>query len=368
VTPGVWLSHNETVKNHDLQAVAANFGVRGDEVAARPWRRGLIHESWTVDAPPERILLQRLNGTVFSDPCLMAENAAAAAVRVDGALRRVGDLDPRHRLVFLAGPEGRPWYRDELGDVWRASRWIERSRAPAPERSAELRQAAAALGRFPGLVAGGEGPEPVMVLPGFHDTRARIAALRESAGTDREGRMDECRLECERLLDLADLADRLTDRGLPTRCVHNDAKLDNVLVDETTGEALCVVDLDTVMPGLAAHDFGDLIRSAVSGRAEDEPDLETISVREEVFRDLAEGYLEGASSWITADERGALVDGAIVLTFEQAVRFLADFLDGDSYFRVDDPAHNLRRARAQHRLLEDLLAREADLVSMVARL
>jgi hypothetical protein len=368
VTPGFGLSHNETVRNDVLAAAAANFGVRGDVVSARPWGRGLIHESWTVDAPPGRILLQRLNRTVFPDPALMAENAASAAVRVDGALRRAGDLEPRHRLVFLAGPDGRPWYRDDRGDVWRASRWIEHSRMPDSSRPAELRRAAAALGRFPGLVAGGKGPEPAVVLPRFHDTRRRVAVLRESLETDRAGRLGECRVECKRLLDLADIAERLTATELPTRFVHNDAKLDNVLVDETAGEVLCVVDLDTVMPGLAAHDFGDLVRSAVSGRAEDETDLETITVREQVFRNLAAGYLEGASGWITDGEREVLVDGAIVLTYEQAVRFLADFLDGDAYFRVEEPAHNLRRARAQLHLLEELLIREADLVATVARL
>jgi hypothetical protein len=368
MTPSFGLSHNESVQNGDLPTVAASFGLCGDEVAVRAWGRGLIHESWTVDAPPDRVLLQRLNKKVFVDPTIMAENAAAAAVRVDRALRRVGDHEPRHRLEFLPGPDGRPWYRDRRNDVWRASRWIDRSRPPDPDRPAELRRAAAAIGRFPGLVAGGEGPAPVVVLPGFHDTRRRVAALRTAAEADPAGRLGACRIECERLLDLAVLADRLTAVELPRRFVHNDAKLDNVLVDQTTGEGLCVVDLDTVMPGLAAHDFGDLIRSAVSGRAEDEPDLETISVREHVFRDLAAGYLQGASGWITAAERASLVDGAIVLTFEQAARFLADFLDGDPYFRVEDSDHNLRRARAQLRLLEELLGHEADLVSMVARL
>ncbi len=145
------------------------------------------------------------------------------------------------------------------------------------------------------------------------------------------------------------------------RWVHNDAKLDNVLVDEETGEALCVVDLDTVMPGRAAHDFGDLVRSAVSGLPEDEADLGRIGVRDDVFRELAAGYVDGSSGWLTAHERSKLVDGAIVITYEQALRFLADFLDGDRYYPVEDKEHNLRRTRAQLRLLEALLRSEDNL-------
>jgi len=165
------------------------------------------------------------------------------------------------------------------------------------------------------------------------------------------------------LQGLDSLAGALADQ--PCRLVHNDAKLDNVLVDTASGEALCVVDLDTVMPGLAAHDVGDLVRSAVTGRPEDEPQLECITVRQDVFRELLTGYLAGAAGWITTTERAALVTGALVITWEQAVRFLADHLAGDRYYPVADPGHNLRRARAQRRLLEELLTRQDALRAII---
>ena len=127
-----------------------------------------------------------------------------------------------------------------------------------------------------------------------------------------------------------------------------------------------MIDLDTVMPGLAAHDFGDLVRSAVTGRPEDEPELDRIEVRPGVFEVLAAGYLEGARGWITPAERESLVDGAVAITFEQALRFLTDYLQGDVYFRIEDPEHNLRRARAQIRLLDRLLERGPDLRRIVS--
>jgi hypothetical protein len=347
-----------------VQQTAAAFGIDARKVSHRRCGMGLIHPSWIVESSEGACLLQRINARVFPDPVRVAENAAAAAKRVDQELARRGDSDPRHRLVFLTADD-RPWHRDDHGQVWRASVWVPGSRPPDPSRSHEVRSAARALGRFPGLVAGDHGGEDGLVLRGFHDTAARISVLRTVAEQDSVDRLKGCRAECERLLELAALADRLPDDDGRRRLVHNDAKLDNVLVDSDSGEALCVVDLDTVMPGLAAHDFGDLVRSAVSGRPEDEPDLERIAVQNAVFRDLAAGYLEGSAGWLSVAERSLLVDGAVVLTYEQAVRFLADYLDGDRYFLIDDEQHNLRRTLAQLRLLEDLLDREGELREVV---
>ena len=210
-------------------------------------------------------------------------------------------------------------------------------------------------------VAGGSGPEPTEVLSGFHDTQARLKHLYNRANTDTKNRLKTCRVEYDRLRALSPLAGRISRADLPVRFVHNDAKLDNVLVDINTSEILCVIDLDTTMPGLAVHDFGDLVRSAVTGRPEDETDLDRVVVRESTFHDLATGYLEGAAGWIDLSERSKLIDGAIVITFEQTLRFLEDYLAGDCYFPVDDDGHNLRRARAQLRLLEQLLVLEEDL-------
>lgn len=351
-----------------LDAATAAFGLDPSSAAPVPHGEGLVNATWRVDTAAGPRLLQRLNADTFPDPVGVADNAAAAAVRIDDALRRRGDEDPRHRLVFLAGPEGRPWWRDPVGGVWRCMVFVPGARPARAGVAAEVREAARALGRFPGLVAEGSGPEVTITLPGFHDTPARLAALVSAAAADAAGRLASCDAEYGRLVELGELAERLASMHLPVRPVHNDAKLDNVLVDVDSGEALCVVDLDTTMPGLVAHDFGDLVRSAVTGRPEDEPDLTRVVLREAAFGDLAAGYLEGARGWLTDAERERLVDGALVITYEQAVRFLADHLAGDVYYRVDAADHNLRRARAQLRLLEQLLAAEDDLRRLVGAL
>ncbi len=287
----------ELARREQPRRLAVAFGLEIDDAPAYPFGQGLIHTTWRVGTAQGPHLLQHLNDRVFARPTEVAENAAAAATRVDHALRDLGESDPRQRLRFLTGPGQRPWTRADDDTVWRAMPLIAGSRPANPACPAEVRAAARLLGRFPGLVADGDGPEPRAVVHGFHDTPARLTSLRRSAAIDAHGRLAGCRDEVCRLIDLGPLATRLSELGLPARFVHNDAKLDNVLVDATTGEPLCVVDLDTVMPGLAAHDFGDLVRSAVSGRPEDEPQLDLIVVHRHRFEDLATGYLEGAACW-----------------------------------------------------------------------
>ncbi|MGD9547936.1 MAG: phosphotransferase [Candidatus Krumholzibacteriia bacterium] len=349
-----------------LDEVRVAFGLASAPRGAAPFGTGLVHATWKLEDSAGFHLLQRLNDTVFNDPVLVAGNAATASARIDDALRRSGDVDPRHRLTYRLDGSGRPWHRDFRGGVWRCLIGIPGARPADPARPGEIRGAARLLGRFPGLVARGRGPELRETIPGFHDTPARLAALEGAAEADVQGRLKGCRGEWERLLGLGHLAGRLGGSGLPLRPVHNDAKPDNVLVDTGTGEALCVIDLDTVMPGIAPLDFGDLVRAAVTGRPEDEPDPARIALREVVFRELAGGYLAGAWEWITPAERAALVDGALVITYEQALRFLTDHLSGDVYYRITESGHNLRRARAQLRLLDLLLDGEQDLRAIVA--
>jgi Ser/Thr protein kinase RdoA (MazF antagonist) len=360
----------------DALAVLARFAVEGSLVSLESHTSGLINHSWLArfEAPegPRRYLLQQINRHVFHHPEEVMENMARVTRQVALHLAREGVPDRGRRVLSLVHTrEGRPHHRDDAGETWRLVPWIEGTRST--ERAAteaEARETARAFGRFLAQLQDLPGPPLHETIAGFHDTPARLAAFERAVAADRVARAAACRAEVDALLDRRALASALAlpaARGeIPVRPTHNDAKIANVLFDEGTGEALCVVDLDTVMPGLSLHDFGDLARSGVSDSDEDERDLSRVVVRVPVFEALARGFVEGAGAALSPAERSLLVTGAQVIVYEQAIRFLGDHLDGDRYYRTTRPGHNLDRTRTQLRLLQSLEATGPELRRIVA--
>jgi aminoglycoside phosphotransferase (APT) family kinase protein len=282
-------------------------------------------------------------------------------------LARQGVPEAGRRVLSLVPTlDGASHHVDGAGETWRLVPWVERTRAT--ERATteeEARETARAFGRFLAHLRDLPSPPLHETIRAFHDTPGRLVAFERAVAADRVCRASPCRGEIEALLDRRALASALAGpaaRGeIPVRPTHNDAKIANVLFDATTGEGLCVVDLDTVMPGLAPYDFGDLARSTVSDSEEDERDLSRVSVRLPVFEALARGFVEGAADALSRAERALLATGAKVIVYEQAIRFLGDHLDGDRYYRTSRPGHNLDRARNQIRLLESLEGAGPDL-------
>jgi Phosphotransferase enzyme family len=342
----------------------SRFAVEGSLVSLAPHTSGLINSSWvaTFDAPGgrRRFLLQRINQHVFPRPEQVMENMVRVTRHVASRLARDGAHDASRRVLSLVpSREGASHHVDAAGETWRLVRWIERARSSERAASeAEALEAACAFGRFQRQLRDLPGPRLHETIPGFHDTPGRLAALERAVAGDAAGRVASCQAEIAALLDRRPLARALASRvaegELAERPVHNDAKVANVLRDETTGEALAVVDLDTVMPGLALHDFGDLVRSTVSETAEDETDLSRVSVRVPIFRALARGFVEGAGDTLSPLERSLFPTAAELVTYEQALRFLTDHVDGDRYYRIERAGHNLDRTRTQLRLLESL--------------
>jgi Ser/Thr protein kinase RdoA (MazF antagonist) len=334
--------------------VARRFGLVAADVVALG--DGHINDTFLVAAGAVgRFVLQRLNPRVFPDPLAVLANSAAVSAHLRARLAAAGlpDLD-RRAPAPLEGRDGRPWAVDPDGGCWRGYRFVEGAR-PASARGshAEAFAAARALGTFVALLADGVAPRLRETLPGFHDTAARFRQLESVVSADPLGRRAAAAREIDALRARRAFADALAG-GLPLRVVHNDAKLDNVLLDSASGEALAVIDLDTVMPGLAAWDFGDLVRSGAAPAAEDDPDPSHVELDPGRFDALAAGWIAGARPVLTADEAGSLVTGALVITCEQAARFLADFLSGDVYYKVARPDHNLDRTRTQLALLASL--------------
>ncbi len=345
----------------DARAVLARFALGGTLVSLEPHAGGLINRSWLATAEGgRRGLLQRINRHVFHHPDEVMANMSRITRHVAARLAAEGVADlSRHVLRLVPTRDGASQHLDAHGETWRLLEWIEGTRPLERATSAEEAYVTAlAFGRFLRHLRDLPGPRLHETIPHFHDTPARLVAFERVVAADPAGRAAEARAEILALLERRALAQALAGPAaageLPERPTHNDAKIANVLFDEATGEALCVVDLDTVMPGLSPHDFGDLARSTVSDSDEDERELERVAVRPAFFEALVRGFVEGAGETLSAAERRLLAAGALVITYEQALRFLADHLDGDRYYRIDRPGHNLDRARAQIALVRSL--------------
>lgn len=351
------------------RSALAAFVLPGPLVDLEPLSGGHINESFlaTVTGPdgPRRFVLQRLNRCVFPRPDLVMENVARAIAHLA--------RDSRHPVPLLVqARQGGKWHTDANGDTWRAMTYIEgtvvRERV---ENRAEATEVGRAFGRFQHRMADFEGLPLHETIPHFHDLEARLILLAEAAHRDAVRRASEVGPELSRILaesSLVGVLRALLESGqVPERIVHNDAKSANVLLDSGTGAAVCIIDFDTVMPGTALADFGDMVRSCATTANEDEADLAKVEVSVPLFEGLAEGYLEAAASTLTARERASLVLAGRWIALEQAARFLTDYLDGDRYYRVDHPQHNLVRARNQARLFRSLTLRSSELEEIVRK-
>lgn len=367
----------ESANIESALAAAKAFSIPGDVHALEAFGAGHINRSWRFSSgrpgDSHRYLLQRLNTHVFPEPHLVMENVARVTAYLNSALRRSGTPDQDQRaLTMISARDGKLWHTDESGDWWRVYRFIERSRTvESGAAPALVAEAGAAFGAFQAALADWSGARLHETIPGFHDTPARLSAFETAVLTDCRGLAASLAAEIAAMRDQAPLASALLEpfrRGeIPERIVHNDAKLSNVLFDANDDDALAVVDLDTVMPGLALYDFGDMARSMTTEAAEDQPDSSAVVVRPELFSALTGGYLQESGGFLNARERSLLVTSARVITYEQALRFLTDHLDGDHYYRIERTGQNLDRARVQLALLRDFTERRIELEKIVAR-
>jgi Ser/Thr protein kinase RdoA (MazF antagonist) len=347
---------NQETTSIPLHNVVRPFQVAGEPRTAEPFGKGLIHRSYAVTLDNgARFLLQRINTRVFPRPVELMENID----RVTAHLSRIAAETGARSLRLIPATDGRTFSIDSDGIYWRLYRYIDNTHTIDHIESAEqCFIVARAFGDFQRQLTTLPPPRLHDTIPGFHDTPSRLAALDRAIAADPAHRARLADPEIDFVSARLPLARVLLDRGMPERVTHNDTKINNVLLDQDTGQAVCVIDLDTVMPGLAVYDFGDMVRTATCPAPEDEPDLTRIRARFDYFEALVRGYLAGAGSFLTRDEKLSLAAAGKLITFEQGVRFLTDYLNGDTYYPVARPTHNLDRTRTQFRLLESLEAQE----------
>jgi hypothetical protein len=326
-----------------------------------------------VDASHGALFVQQLNAHVFREPESVIHNIQ----RVTGHLRkklakaRQQDLD-RRALQLIRTAEGQPFKIDPSGRLWRAYRYIEDAYSiNTVETAHQARAAAYAFGEFTRLLADLPAPPLIETIENFHDTRWRFEEFMKAVAQNPlkrvAGAIREIDFARSRETTTQALVEWQDGDLLPLRSVHNDTKINNILFDANTHEALCVVDLDTVMPGQVAHDFGDLVRSGIGDHAEDETDLTQIHLRMPIFTALAQGYLAGTRGLLSDAENESLLIGARVITLELGLRFLTDYLLGDLYFTVRGAYQNLQRARVQFRLLELMEHNEGEMRAVIER-
>ncbi len=356
-------------------AIAAFFADNSNLIEKCPYGNGHINDTFLLRyKTPENIekkyILQRMNHNIFKNPQQLMENVVHITEYLRQTILSQGGDPDRETLNVWKTLDGANWYQDTNKNYWRVFPFIENSIClEKVESEKDFYDSAVAFGNFQKMLA----DFPVQTLhetiPNFHNTVSRFQDFKKAIQEADKNRATLAKAEIafalDREQDASILTDLLAKGKLPLRVTHNDTKLNNILLDADTHKALCIIDLDTVMPGLSLYDFGDSIRFGASTGAEDEPDLSKVELDLSLFEAFTKGYLEGCAGSLTKTEIELLPVGAKLMTFECGIRFLADFLTGDHYFKVHRENHNLDRARTQFKLVADMEAKWNEMQSIV---
>ena len=344
----------------EILALAQQFAPGSELGTPKPFGGGHINDTFLLKREDGyRFVLQRINKNVFPNPPQVMENIQRVTHHLRKRIRAVGGDPERETLRILKNADGEMFCIDRNGDYWRAYTFVGNSMSYDQVESADIfRESGRAFGRFMSMLDDFDAASLHETIARFHDTPKRFRDFHAAVDGNASGRADNVRDLIEVALSYesfgSTLMDQLAAGDLPLRVTHNDTKLNNVLIDTDTGCAVCVVDLDTVMPGLCAYDFGDAIRFGASTAAEDEQDLSKVHFDMDLYRAYAEGYLSEVAQALSANEVDSLAVGAKMMTLENGIRFLGDYINGDVYFKTAYPEHNLVRARTQFKLLAEM--------------
>lgn len=348
----------------DLPEVIRHFQFEGHFLDAIPYGFGHINDTYAVrcqlpDGRTRRYILQRINRNVFKHPSQVMHNIERVTTHLRTKIIAAGGDPEREAVSLIPTVDGAFSYVSTAGDYWRAQRFIEDAQSYQVADSLDIYYAAAgAYGRFLRMLDDFPAGELHDTIPDFHHTPKRFQTFTRAVDEDRVGRAASVRAEIDFILSRAEDANvlmDLADQGMmPNRVTHNDTKFENVMIDDESGRGVCVIDLDTVMPGFAVFDFGDSVRSGATTAAEDEPDASKVHFDLAVFDRLTQGFLEETRDVLTPVEVEHLAFGARLITFEQAIRFLTDYLDGDVYYKTAHERHNLDRTRTQIKLVSEM--------------
>lgn len=358
----------------ELTGIYKIFGIDGEYVGYEVLKNGNINKTYRADFRENGIdksyIIQNINTYVFKKPEYIMEN-------INGVTKHLYDKLPDNKkergvLHYLKASDGKNYYIDDENHFWRGYGFVPNSVTyDSFDDPALFEAAGAAFGEFQLLLSDYDASTLKEIIPGFHDTKARYKKLFETIEKDPVGRVKTVQPEIEFLKENRALGEALVDmleKGeLPLRVTHNDTKGNNILFDKDTNETLAVIDLDTVMPGLVAYDFGDAIRFGANYSDEDEPDISKTGLDLEKFEAFTKGFVGKIKDSATENELKTLSLGAIVMTVELAVRFLDDYIDGDKYFKLNYPEHNIVRTRCQIALAKDMIKKRGEMDKIVEK-
>lgn len=340
------------------KAAVQQFVFPGEPEEICPYGSGHINDTFLVKGE-KNCILQRMNRSIFSNPREVMENILGVTNFLKKKIILAGGDEMRETLTVVLTKQGEPFYQDDQGEYWRMYYMIEDAVSyDRVEREEDFYESAVAFGNFQQMLSDYPAETLHETIPGFHDTKARYDVFLQAVEEDVCGRAKNAEREIafyrERRETACVLGEMQAEGKLPLRVTHNDTKLNNIMMDRKTGKGICIIDLDTVMPGLSVNDFGDSIRFGASTGEEDEQDLSKVNCDLHLFRLYTSGFLKGCRGSLTDTEISMLPMGAKVMTYECGMRFLTDYLKGDTYFKIHREEHNLDRCRTQMKLVADM--------------
>lgn len=358
----------------DFKKLLSNFDINGEFISCEPYGSGLINRTYvavySVNGKRKRFIVQRINTNLFKNvDGLMNNIKLVTEFNRNEIIKRGGDPD-RESLTLVYTKNGAAYYRTEEGDCYRVYVFIEDAKGyDVVEKPEHFYQSAVAFGKFAQLLDRFDSTQLFEVLPDFHNTVKRFDNLKKSLAADKFNRAADVKKEIDFALKheniVGNIVNLLESGKMPSRVTHNDTKLNNVLIDTRTDKAVCVIDLDTMMPGSICYDFGDSIRFGCNPCLEDTPETEKVIFSTPLFEEYARGYLSVFGDAITEIEKKNLTMGAILMTYECGIRFLTDYLDGDVYFRLSRERQNIDRTRTQFKLVADMESQYDKLNSII---
>lgn len=345
----------EALESIDFESEVSNIKLFGG---------GIINDTFLVEGNlkngnEEKFILQRINHSIFKEVDKLMKNYCNVCDYLKETVKANGGDVDRETVTVIPTKDGKSYLKDSKGNYWRATKFIPNTITYQTIGSPDdFYKTGKAFGKFQSMLSNYDAEKLYESIPNFHNTRERFKAFLVAIENNKAGRVESVKEEIDFILsrerDTSILLDMLEKGELPLRVTHNDTKLNNILIDKETKEGICVIDLDTIMPGLSLYDFGDAIRTGATYAAEDEVDLEKVYVDLELFEAFTKGFLEGTNSTLTENEIKMLPIGAKVITLEQGIRFLTDYLDGDIYYKTSYESHNLDRTRTQLKLVKDI--------------